>query len=90
MNIGIQDAVALGDRLAAVIRGEQPDTHLDGYEAERMPVAQQVVKMTDQMTRMGTLTRSATQHLRNVGSMAAGRLPFVRRKIATRLSELDG
>jgi 2-polyprenyl-6-methoxyphenol hydroxylase-like FAD-dependent oxidoreductase len=89
MNIGIQDAVALGDRLAAVISGQQPDSHLDGYESERRPVAQKVVAMTDQMTRMGTLSSSLGQRLRNIGLMVAGHLPAARRKIATRMAELD-
>jgi 2-polyprenyl-6-methoxyphenol hydroxylase-like FAD-dependent oxidoreductase len=88
MNIGIQDAVALGNRLAAVISGQQPDSHLDGYDTERRKVAQKVVAMTDQMTRMGTLTSPVGQRLRNLGLMAAGRLPTVRQKIATRMAEL--
>jgi 2-polyprenyl-6-methoxyphenol hydroxylase-like FAD-dependent oxidoreductase len=45
--------------------------------------------MTDQMTRMGTLTNPVGQRLRNIGLMAAGHLPAVRRKIATRIAELD-
>jgi 2-polyprenyl-6-methoxyphenol hydroxylase-like FAD-dependent oxidoreductase len=89
MNTGIQDGVALGDRLAAVMLGQQPDSHLDGYETERRPVAEKVVAMTDQMTRIGTLTNPIGQRLRNIGLMAIGHLPAVRRKIATRLAELD-
>ncbi len=87
MNIGIQDAVALGDRLAAVVAGEQPEAHLDGYETERRPVAQQVVTMTDQMTRMATLTGIMGQ-LRNIGLRAVDHLPPMRRMIATRMAEL--
>jgi 2-polyprenyl-6-methoxyphenol hydroxylase-like FAD-dependent oxidoreductase len=89
MNIGVQDAVALGDRLAAVISGQQPDPYLDGYEKTRRPVAEKVVAMTDQMTRLGTLTNPVGQRLRNLGLMAVGHLPAVRRKIATRMAELD-
>jgi 2-polyprenyl-6-methoxyphenol hydroxylase-like FAD-dependent oxidoreductase len=89
MNIGIQDAIALGERLAAVIGRHQPDSHLDGYEAERRPVAQRVVTMTDQLTRMGTLTSPVGQLFRNVGLRAVSHLPAVRRIIATRMAELD-
>jgi 2-polyprenyl-6-methoxyphenol hydroxylase-like FAD-dependent oxidoreductase len=89
MNIGIQDAVALGDRLAAVLGGQQPDSHLDGYETERRPVAEKVVAMTDQMTRIGTLASPVGQRMRNIGLRAVGHLPLVRRKIATRMAELD-
>ncbi len=89
MNIGIQDAVALGERLAAVISGQQPDSHLDGYQQQRRPVAEKVVAMTDQMTRMATLTSPVGQRLRNIGIMLAGHLPAARRKIASRMAELD-
>ncbi|HEY0425721.1 MAG TPA: FAD-dependent monooxygenase [Rhodopila sp.] len=89
MNIGIQDAVALGDRLAAVIGGRQPDAYLDGYENERRPVARRVVAMTDQMTRMGTLKGPIRQGLRNIGLRAAGHLPMLLRMIANRMAELS-
>ena len=89
MNIGIQDAIALGNRLAAVISGQQPETHLDGYETERRPVAEKVVAMTDQMTRMGTLTSPVGRTLRNLGLRAVGHLPAVQRMMAARLAELD-
>jgi 2-polyprenyl-6-methoxyphenol hydroxylase-like FAD-dependent oxidoreductase len=89
MNIGIQDALALAERLAAVISGQQPDQHLDAYETERRPVAEKVVAMTDQMTRMGTLANPIGQSLRDLGLIAAGHLPALRSKIATRMAELD-
>jgi 2-polyprenyl-6-methoxyphenol hydroxylase-like FAD-dependent oxidoreductase len=90
MNIGIQDAVTLGDRLAAVIGGRETDSYLDGYEIERRPVALGVVAMTDRMTRMGTLRGPVGQLLRNVGLRAVGHMPSVQRAIATRMAELDG
>ena len=52
MNLGIQDAVALADALAAVLGGA-PDSVLDEYSAARRPIAQQVVEMTDRLTRFG-------------------------------------
>jgi 2-polyprenyl-6-methoxyphenol hydroxylase-like FAD-dependent oxidoreductase len=89
MNTGIQDAVALGERLAAVISGQEPDSHLDGYQQERRPVAEKVVAMTDQMTRMATVTSPIGQRLRNIGLMVAGHVPALRRRIASRIAELD-
>jgi 2-polyprenyl-6-methoxyphenol hydroxylase-like FAD-dependent oxidoreductase len=89
MNIGIQDAVALGDRLAAVISGRETEAYLDGYETERRPVAQRVVAMTDLMTRMGTLTGPVGRFLRNTGLRVVGRLPRVQRMIASRMAELE-
>jgi 2-polyprenyl-6-methoxyphenol hydroxylase-like FAD-dependent oxidoreductase len=42
LNLGLQDAVNLGWKLAAVIRGWAPDGLLDTYDAERRPVGQRV------------------------------------------------
>lgn len=86
MNLGIQDAVALADALSSVLAGE-PDSVLDDYSAARRPIAQQVVEMTDRLTRLATLPRAA-RPLRNAVIGIAGRIPAVRRALATRLSGL--
>ncbi|WP_062351883.1 FAD-dependent monooxygenase [Herbidospora yilanensis] len=46
LNLGVQDAVNLGWKLAAHIRGWAPDTLLDTYHAERHPVAAAVLDNT--------------------------------------------
>ncbi|WP_020671042.1 rifampin monooxygenase [Amycolatopsis nigrescens] len=46
LNLGIQDAVNLGWKLAAQIRGWAPETLLDTYQAERRPVAEDVLDNT--------------------------------------------
>ena len=46
MSLGLVDAANLGWKLAAVIRGELPDTRLDTYTAERRPVAEAVLANT--------------------------------------------
>ena len=46
MNTGIQDAVNLGWKLAAVLRGADEDL-LDTYEAERRPVAEGVLALSN-------------------------------------------
>ncbi|WP_300752099.1 FAD-dependent oxidoreductase [Janthinobacterium sp.] len=38
MNVGMQDAMNLGWKLAGVIKGQAPDSLLDSYHAERHPV----------------------------------------------------
>jgi 2-polyprenyl-6-methoxyphenol hydroxylase-like FAD-dependent oxidoreductase len=88
MNIGIQDAVALGDRLAEVLAGRQPDAWLDGYEKERRPVAEQVVALTDRMTRVGTMTSPAGQFVRNLMLRAVDHIPPARARIAAQMAEL--
>ncbi|WP_434443999.1 FAD-dependent monooxygenase [Lentzea sp. E54] len=46
LNLGVQDAVNLGWKLAAQTRGWAPDTLLDTYHAERHPVAEDVLNNT--------------------------------------------
>jgi 2-polyprenyl-6-methoxyphenol hydroxylase-like FAD-dependent oxidoreductase len=46
LNIGVQDAVNLGWKLAQVVRGTSPDGLLDTYHDERHPVAARVLRTT--------------------------------------------
>jgi 3-(3-hydroxy-phenyl)propionate hydroxylase len=46
LNIGVQDAVNLGWKLAQVVRGTSPESLLDTYQAERHPIAARVLKNT--------------------------------------------
>jgi hypothetical protein len=46
LNLGVQDAVNLGWKLAQVVRGTSPESLLDTYEAERHPVAAAVLQNT--------------------------------------------
>ena len=55
LNIGIQDAVNLGWKLAQVVGGTSPESLLDTYHAERHPVAARVLQTTMAET---VLTRS--------------------------------
>ena len=62
LNIGVQDAVNLGWKLAQVVKGTSPESLLDSYHAERHPVAaralrstmaQVALRRTDDRTRLG-------------------------------------
>ena len=46
LSLGLVDAANLGWKLAAVVRGELPDSLLDTYTAERRPVAEAVLANT--------------------------------------------
>ncbi|MDH2385614.1 FAD-dependent monooxygenase [Bradyrhizobium sp. CER78] len=46
LNIGVQDAVNLGWKLAQVVKLTSPDSLLDSYQAERHPVAARVLRNT--------------------------------------------
>src|SRR6188508_739256 len=55
LNVGVQDAVNLGWKLAQVVHGTSPERLLDTYHAERHPVAARVLQITMAQT---ALTRS--------------------------------
>jgi 2-polyprenyl-6-methoxyphenol hydroxylase-like FAD-dependent oxidoreductase len=86
MNTGIQDAVALADALAAALEtgSEAP---LQAYEEARRPVAQQVVRLADGLTRLATMRR-ALRPLRNALLHLLSYLPAFRHRLALRLSGL--
>ena len=65
MNTGIQDGYALGRAFAT--------GQLDGYEAQRRPVAQRVVAFTDRMTRIATTRSPAVRGARNIVLPLLGR-----------------
>jgi 3-(3-hydroxy-phenyl)propionate hydroxylase len=46
LNIGMQDAMNLGWKLAQVVKGTSPDSLLDTYHAERHPVGARVLRNT--------------------------------------------
>jgi 2-polyprenyl-6-methoxyphenol hydroxylase-like FAD-dependent oxidoreductase len=50
MNTGIQDAINLGWKLALVMRGTAPESLLDTYEQDRLPVMRSIVSRTEGLT----------------------------------------
>ena len=46
LSLGLVDAANLGWKLAAVVRGDKPDSLLDSYTSERRPVAESVLSNT--------------------------------------------
>ncbi len=50
LNLGLQDAINLGWKLAAEVRGWAPEGLLDTYDSERRPVAGRVVMHTQAQT----------------------------------------
>ena len=89
MNIGIQDACDLGNRLAAALQpGADAAAILDGYERARRPAATRVVALTDRLTRMATLQGHWRQALRNLAIETIGHLPGVPQKLAAQFAEL--
>lgn len=100
LNTGIQDAYNLGWKLAHVLRGG-PESLLDTYEAERLPVAAAVLGLSKQIYRTRSLKRGeVTNQLRlhyRASALSSGkplgrlypgdRMPDVRLADGTRLFE---
>ena len=54
LNVGVQDAVNLGWKLAQVVKGTSPESLLDTYHAERHPVGARVLQNTMAQTAIVT------------------------------------
>ena len=88
MNTGIQDAIELGNILAAVLKGRQTLTRLDDYESSRRPVGLKVVALTDRATRVATVRGRGTRVARNLAIGVAARVPAISRRLTYQIAEL--
>ncbi|MEV6691268.1 FAD-dependent monooxygenase [Micromonospora sp. NPDC051196] len=86
MNLGICDAVDLGETLAEVLAGG-PDSLLDEYAARRRPLADEVAGFADRLTRLAVVPPPA-RPARDALLRLVSTLPPVRRRVALRLSGL--
>ncbi|MGE0662446.1 MAG: FAD-dependent monooxygenase [Hyphomonadaceae bacterium] len=87
LNVGVQDAVNLGWKLAQVVRGVSPQSLLDTYHAERHPVAARVLKHTLAITALSRgdeRTKALREMLTDVMQMDEPR-----RWYGAKLSSLD-
>lgn len=89
MNTGLVDAVVLGQLLADVLKGGQPDSLLKSYERQRRPAAVTVVAMAGRFTEMATMRGTLRRALRNAVLSVAGRLPPARMRLMMNLSGLS-
>ena len=87
LNLGVQDAVNLGWKLAQVVEGRSPEGLLDTYHAERHPVAAGVLQSTMAQT---ALNRSDARMdaLRTTVAELLG-MDEPRRRLAAMVSGLD-
>src|SRR5436189_1642338 len=87
LNIGVQDAVNLGWKLAQVVKGTSPDGLLDTYHAERHPVAARVLRNT--IAQVALLR--ANDYVKTLGDIINELLTMEepRRRFAAMVSGLD-
>jgi 3-(3-hydroxy-phenyl)propionate hydroxylase len=87
LNIGVQDAVNLGWKLAQVVEGASPESLLDTYHAERHPVGARVLHNT--MAQVA-LSNSDERHMALRDTLyELLRMDEPRRHIAAMISGLD-
>ena len=87
LNLGVQDAVNLGWKLAQVVKQASPESLLDTYHAERHPVAARVLQ--DTMAQVALLrTDERTEALRETMSELLG-MEEPRKRFAAKMSGLD-
>ncbi|MGV9339926.1 FAD-dependent monooxygenase [Streptomyces sp. NPDC003688] len=89
LNVGVQDAMNLGWKLAAVVTGRAGEDLLDTYEAERRPVGAELLVHTQAQTALMTAYSADGQALRGVLSGLIATVPDLSRRLAERLSGLD-
>jgi 2-polyprenyl-6-methoxyphenol hydroxylase-like FAD-dependent oxidoreductase len=88
MNTGIGDAMNLGWKLAASVRGTAPPWLLDSYEGERHPVGAAVLQLTDAFHQLVVGRSRAQRLLQTLVIGALTRIPPTKRFMAERLTQL--
>jgi 2-polyprenyl-6-methoxyphenol hydroxylase-like FAD-dependent oxidoreductase len=87
LNLGVQDAVNIGWKLAQVVRQTSPDSLLDTYQTERHPVAARVLRNTMAqvaLRRSDARTKALSEVVSELLSMEEPR-----RRFAAMMSGLD-
>jgi len=88
MNTGLLDAQNLGWKLAAVAAGRAPEGLLDSYQAERAPVARDVLALSHRLVRLSALSAPWQRAARAAVLPLAARVPGLRGRMARRVSQL--
>jgi 2-polyprenyl-6-methoxyphenol hydroxylase-like FAD-dependent oxidoreductase len=86
MNLGLRDAVTLGDALSVALREGREDK-LDQYAASSRAEAMHVVALAHRLTRLATAP-PAVRSLRNMALRLLARVPAFRRSLAEQLSAI--
>ena len=88
LNIGVQDAVNLGWKLAQVVKQTSPESLLDTYHAERHPVAARVLRNTMAQSALLCRRDDRVQAVRDMISELLS-MDEPRKRIAAMMSGLD-
>jgi hypothetical protein len=89
MNTGIQDAINLAWKLAAVLHGSASQGLLDTYDSERRPNAAALLGFTAQLTALAELNKPAAMRLRDQLLHVAGEVKELPGFLALKMAQLD-
>lgn len=89
LNVGVQDAMNLGWRLAAVARGDADPALLDGYHDERHPIGEKLAEHTLAQSVLISATTQDGMALRSLLSTLIATVPELSLTLARLLSALD-
>ncbi len=90
MNTGIQDAYNLAWKLALVIKGQAyPFLLLKSYQDERYPIIKSIIRVTERLTKMGSVSNSILLNIRDslIHNMI-GRSQFLKSKLSSVITQL--
>jgi 3-(3-hydroxy-phenyl)propionate hydroxylase len=87
LNIGVQDAVNLGWKLAQVVSGTSPESLLETYQAERHPIGARVLKTTMAQTALNRGDERTTALRETISELLTMDEP--RKRYAAMMSGLD-
>jgi 2-polyprenyl-6-methoxyphenol hydroxylase-like FAD-dependent oxidoreductase len=89
MNTGMMDAANLAWKLTLVAERHAADSLLDTYGHERLPVAADVLRLSDRIVRWSTMRHPIQRALRDVVVPAVTRLPAAQSRAARQLSQVS-
>ncbi|WP_437331090.1 FAD-dependent monooxygenase [Sorangium sp. So ce381] len=87
LNVGLQDAMNLGWKLAAEVNGWAPPRLLDSYHDERHPVGLAVGRNTEIQTKLGDVSEAGLALRKTMSDLLA--MEPVNRRISELVSALD-
>lgn len=89
MNMGIQDAYNLAWKLALIIKGKATPLLLDSYQAERYPVVNEIVKQTENFTKMALFDESFLTNLQKFSQQILQGEKNLINKICAQVSQVN-
>jgi 4,5-epoxidase len=86
---GVQDAYNLAWKLGMTIRGGAPDSLLDSYSNERLPIVKNVLKSTDSVANTFLAHSPLSQFFRNYVVLPLLRNKVMQKRLNRKMSQLD-